>query len=747
MHELPYKHTSTLSFHTPLAKYIGKQYGDCSRYEEDLHILDSLRKEATTEDITVGSTNHMWKYYWQLSYLQSRFIFDENNIKISFTWKNAFPKDSRAVSSYALNFEKAAVLFNLAVLLSRWPELDAHDGETLKIKANNLMKAAGVIDFIASDLVPGLKLPSNTDLSMVNLQCLSKLFLAQAQECFVIKAHLDGMKPATLIKLCASCGDLYRAAYDLIDPSPLAENYGQTFFAEISAKTYYYYAKSHLFKAAENEAAKQFGEQVARLGAAQRILEMAFEFKNVDSKFLFDAGKLQSEIRLKLAEATKMNNLIYYQDVPKEEELVKVGRAELAKPLPIPSQSSMSDIVGAPLFGSLVPLPIHTACCAYNDRKAEVYNSLKAEYGARLAHFNEKLHRMGVMSHIDASEKPIGLPESIKEKSRIVKEKGGPKALSASFDLLASMREDHKRAIARIKQQIDKEKREDDDMRRTFGSKWRRPASNELGANFVEKISKFEQAMRDAEGADNDSRRMWEASMAGILSLSSSVRDLEAAIPSSASSSNSFDRSLVEDLRRAYSECQSLGARLGDELEGLGRMFESDTVLPQLLQTDVSINRDEICSEALKKYDVARQTLEQLCMQQEGAAAKIEESMARFQEGVLKSGSLHEREVAIRTLDNAYDSFEAISSNTEDGLRFYTELGDHLKRLEENVNDFCLCRQIEHRDLLQELQNVSARADNPPLPPRSRHDSTPDVQYPQGTWHPGMPINYANFRK
>lgn len=71
------------------------------------------------------------------------------------------------------------------------------------------------------------------------------------------------------------------------------------------------------------------------------------------------------------AEADKDNNLIYHDMIPSNDKMAVIGRAALAKQLPLskPASDNFMD-----MFPKLVPMAVHNALVAYESRKAEIIN-------------------------------------------------------------------------------------------------------------------------------------------------------------------------------------------------------------------------------------------------------------------------------------------------------------------------------------------------------------------------------------
>ncbi len=74
-----------------------------------------------------------------------------------------------------------------------------------------LQLAAGLFQHLRDNVAGLIQQDPTPDLEPETLGVLSELMLAQAQECVVIKALRDKMKPAIVAKLCSQCEDLFAA--------------------------------------------------------------------------------------------------------------------------------------------------------------------------------------------------------------------------------------------------------------------------------------------------------------------------------------------------------------------------------------------------------------------------------------------------------------------------------------------------------------------------------------------------------
>lgn len=90
-----------------------------------------------------------------------------------------------------------------------------------------------------------------------------------------------------------------------------------------------------------------------------------------ESLGLFSTDTWVDRIKRTSTQDEKDNNLIYHDMIPDESNLTAIGRAALAKTLPLskPASDNFMDI-----FTKMVPMAVHNALVAYEGRKAEIVN-------------------------------------------------------------------------------------------------------------------------------------------------------------------------------------------------------------------------------------------------------------------------------------------------------------------------------------------------------------------------------------
>jgi len=179
MISVPLKATNEIDWVAPLKSYIQNTYGDDpERYAEECATLSRLRQDmrGAGKDSTAGR-DLLYRYYGQLELLDLRFPVDEQHIRVSFTWFDAFTH--KATSHYSLAFEKASIIFNISAVLSCHAANQTRSEESgLKQAYHSFQASAGMFTYINENF---LHAPSS-DLSRETVKALGLLRLHHSVE-------------------------------------------------------------------------------------------------------------------------------------------------------------------------------------------------------------------------------------------------------------------------------------------------------------------------------------------------------------------------------------------------------------------------------------------------------------------------------------------------------------------------------------------------------------------------------------
>lgn len=272
------------------------------------------------------------------------------------------------------------MLYNLASLYSQLAaSLNRSTSEGLKSACNYFCQAAGVISHIKTEVIPELRTLPPEDMDTMTLESLQQLLLAQAQECFWLKAVKDGLKDGLIAKLAAKVSDLYDQAAEFGTKS---DTISTEWIHHMAAK-HHHFASAAQYRASRECLEKQnYGEEVARLRDSLICVNEALkEARFINKTVIADLNGLKSRVSEDLKRAEKDNDVIYLIPVPPKSELKILGRAGMATPR-IPTEvsdpaSALRDrsTFGQPLFAKLVPYAVHIAVSIYEQRRDRLVNT------------------------------------------------------------------------------------------------------------------------------------------------------------------------------------------------------------------------------------------------------------------------------------------------------------------------------------------------------------------------------------
>lgn len=215
-----------------------------------------------------------------------------------------------------LQFERANILYNLAALYSQLGTTSRSTSTTgLKAACNYYCASAGVLKYLHESVIPELRSTPPEDMDAMTLACLEQLMLAQAQECFWLKAIQpiqpiqDRIKDSNIARLAASVSDYFDSAAE----------FGGTSSSIRSEWVYHMNAKHHHFAAAAQYRQSQdclesskYGEEVARLqDALEAVKEALLLQRYLNRQVHENLEELKEKVMETLKGAEKDNDMIY----------------------------------------------------------------------------------------------------------------------------------------------------------------------------------------------------------------------------------------------------------------------------------------------------------------------------------------------------------------------------------------------------------------------------------------------------
>ncbi|XP_077996872.1 programmed cell death 6-interacting protein-like [Glandiceps talaboti] len=723
---VPQKFSTEVDLIKPLKTFIANTYGTGDGgedYGQAVKELNKLRTNACckTLDKHDSALELICRYYDQLVAIDAKLPITENQIRISFTWQDAFDKGSffggaKKQSMSSAGFEKACVLFTIGALQSQIAciqNFESDDG--LKKAAKHFQVAAGIYGHLKDQIysyVPHLKTP---DMEPDMLACLSAIMLAQAQEVFFKKAVMDKMKSATIAKIAYQASDNYASAMRLSQEANARETIPKDLYSVLAAKTPYFHGEAEFQQSLVCKTAKNFGEELARLQHASELVEAAHNRGGMSINFKDTAAK----IKRNYDDAKKDNDFIYHEKIPNRDRLQAIGKAPIAKALPLgsPMSAKFTD-----LFENLVPLSVHQAVTAFDNRKAEIVNR---EVG-RLRDKTQFMNGVLTTLNLPAAIEDIGgnvVPPSVLEKARTLQEQGGLESLQRSMSDMPESLTRNKEILEEAVRMMDEEQKSDDQMREQFKERWTRLESAKLTEPLRAEAAKYKGIIDNAIQADHVVKDKFETHRDAIILLSKSERDLAKALPTAGPTATAQGSAAVNELTKLMEQVQTIKAeRDVIEQELKDTTVDMKTKFLAALVADGAIDEENMSGQQLDEaYGALIDQVNSSLESQDTLLANVERANMQFcQEKATNKGAT-EREQILRKLAGGHDAYMELQANLREGSKFYNDLTPLLLRFQSKVADLVFARKTEKEELMKDLQQNIVNRPTGPTPAAPAH--------------------------
>ena len=537
---IPFRKTHAVSLSEALKEYISEKYDQHpDMFAQDLETIDELRTEAVTvQEPHTSGVQKIAAYAAQLVWIGGKFPID---IGVEFSWYPCLGFNTdRPVSESNLRFELANVLFNLAALYSQLAfSLNRTTSDGLKAASNYFCQAAGVIQYLKTDIVPDMRTAPPEDMDVMTLESLEQLLLAQAQECSWSMAIKSGRKDWLISRLAAKVSDFYDQG---AEHGTRSDSVSTQRIHHLSAKHHHFAAAAQYRAACDCLEKRKYGEEIARLKDALSCVNEALkEAKWVNKTVQGDLNGLKMKVTEDLKRAEKDNDMIYLQNVPPKSELKILERQSMvaAKPpsdISDPS-SSLGDRgpFGRPLFTKLVPYSVHIAASIYADRRDRLVNTnIIDELEALTDELRDLLQSLNLPGSIQALERPLGLPPSLTSHAEEIRQQDGLHKLRRTIREVESLKDtdvnNYKDGVAFLQSEAS----DDERARVKHGTdRWTRPPSQQAGEKLYTQTSEIEGYLKSAHSSDDLVKSKVKEVEPVLKVMEGTNRDLEEYVPSS----------------------------------------------------------------------------------------------------------------------------------------------------------------------------------------------------------------------
>eukprot|EP01027_Heterolobosea_sp_BB2_P005128 GEZU01007877.1.p2 GENE.GEZU01007877.1~~GEZU01007877.1.p2 ORF type:complete len:743 (-),score=242.94 GEZU01007877.1:2331-4559(-) len=699
------KRTDYLDLSAHLRRYVAKTYGEheAKEYDSVFGSIQRLRDEVRNlQDRNETSRDVLLKYYSHLNNIETHFpINDGGKIKLSFTWYDCFTK--RKATQSNISYEQACVLFNAAAISSQVGASETRaTAESAKTAAKHFQAAAGIFDYIKEQVAPRIVESRTTDLLRESLEVLSLMMLAYGQQCTYEMAVKTGKTSnPTLAKLAAEAAAMFKQVLSQMNNSALAGQFDKTWTTFMRFQALYFDTRAQFHLSIDLHAKDKIGEELSRLHkCAEWIKEAASCAKSLTTSLQAAVKEFSEQIDKHLKGATRDNDKVYHERVPRFDALSPIEGHRMAKPTPIDALLTAAQVPDA--FSNLIPVRVLEAKNLYTtqlNQRVQAASRAAREHRERI---KAALAQMNLPGAILAAEKKEGLPQEVFVKIEKVQQQGGITRLQELLQLINQMSGETRTLCEKVEKAIQEEEDDDRQCREQFAARWPRHPSPQLTVNLKKQLADFKHKVQIAQQSDQLIQNKINDNRAILEKLELSKPQLDALMPHFDFSANSGLGQSHQELKQFLQEMDNMHLQEENIEKAIAQMQEQDDVQSVLLKAQD--NLEATVEATLRKYDAPINELTAIQQREDDLIARIQTANASFTASKAQNSNLEQRESVIQSFVAGVNKYEEIMANLKEGTQFYSNMQELIKKLKQRVEDFVFARKTEKQDIISNLQ-------------------------------------------
>lgn len=264
------------------------------------------------------------------------------------------------------------------------------------------------------------------------------------------------------------------------------------------------------------------------------------------------------------------------------------------------------------------------------------------------------------------------IPQSLIEKSQLIKDKGGITRIDAMMTELPSLLQRNTEILQETKRVLEEEERSDNELRTQMREKWTRTPSRQLTEYLYAEIKQYENIIENAIKANRVIEGKYRQHRDGIQLLSRSANEISTSLPASNPAAALQGHHAVKDLRRLMDEVDGLRSVrevLESEMKNIDATSDAVTArLVSALQSSQGLGEHTIIQEELDNLiNPMRKQVRENIQDQEKLLGYIEKAVNEFNKQRVHNETSKMRDEMLKNLSSASDSFNELYNHLEEG--------------------------------------------------------------------------------
>mmetsp|Transcript_30885 Transcript_30885/g.82792 ORF Transcript_30885/g.82792 Transcript_30885/m.82792 type:complete len:662 (+) Transcript_30885:412-2397(+) len=643
-----------------------------------------------------------------------------------------YPSQGRC-SSTSVRLEQSCILFNAGSLWAQYADREFNRSPESPKDAARGFKRAATLFAMARAASAQVSSGLSTDISDDCLHMLESMCLGHAQRCFYeTSTRQSSAKNKLQAKLSTAVADFYGYACTLggNPTSDLGKFFAGwekgLFIGALTVEMHYFRALSqiHIAKSLDEEKAMKKGEEVAYLSTAMRNLEQGAQVakKHKLAGRADDIARHLQQAKLLLDSAEQDNRIVYHQPLPPSLPIIEplsMVKLEWLPDQPEPDPAAEMAAAGGDPFGTLVSAAIHRGALAFAAKRQDLVNAVNEAVQTHTTQARARLVAQTPQLDALASAEAPRVPQRLRDRIVATQAVNGVRGLmqraEECLNLRTTVRELHREAVSIL----DAEEAEDRKLRAQFEARWTPSVSSTINEPLRKELAAHDSHLTLASQSDDrvqarlaEARSLLDRIALPLVQLDSMVAGADDPAYQAGAAAANMPSARVKDMaakmRGLVESTEKLfGQRETERLAFLTRVQEQDPVQALLAQVQITKATESAIAALLAEFNGTRQSLMQLQEQIDAALLGVEAAGKELQSVATSNEELRRRESLLSDLSKAVDVYEDLDRHSKEGLVFYTARMEQIRRLKERASDLKVARDVERRDV---LDNIAAQA-------------------------------------
>lgn len=264
------------------------------------------------------------------------------------------------------------------------------------------------------------------------------------------------------------------------------------------------------------------------------------------------------------------------------------------------------------------------------------------------------------------------IPQSLIEKSKLIKDKGGIQKIDQMFSELPSLLTRNTEILNEAKRILEDEEKSDNELKANLKEKWTRTGSKMLNEPLLTEIRQYEQIIANAIKANNTIEDKYKRHRDSIILLSKSEFQIASELPPASAVAALQNTHIIQDLRRLMGEVEALRS-VRDVIESELKTMDQDSAKAKLinsLQSSTRLDEHAVVQEEVDNLMAPfRKQVRENIQEQEKILGYVEKANSEFCKEKIVNESSKIREEMLKNLATAYDGYNELYNHLMEGIK------------------------------------------------------------------------------